>query len=111
MRETWYVLEDGSCGDPREVALDDKGALRHKDGRAVAIGDHGNPRSSGVDLDADGKLLTTAKPAPVEKKVEPVKEPATQKPPAPKAKAPKPRKAKAVKQMSAGGDGLEYKTR
>lgn len=37
-------MEDGSVGDPREVAADAKGVLRHKDGRAVAYAPHG-PRS------------------------------------------------------------------
>ena len=51
-RETWYVLEDGSFADPREVAPDAGGVLRHKSGAAVALGPHG-PRSSGVDVEAD----------------------------------------------------------
>ncbi len=37
MRETWYVLEDGSAADPREVAPDDAGVLRHTSGAAVAM--------------------------------------------------------------------------
>lgn len=49
-RETWYVLVDGSCGDPREIILAD-GTLRHKDGRAVAYAAHG-PRSRSVDAEA-----------------------------------------------------------
>lgn len=53
MRETWYVLEDGSPADPREVAPDAKGVLRHKNGDAVAIGAHGNPLTRGVDVDTD----------------------------------------------------------
>lgn len=53
MRETWYVLEDGSTADPREVAPDAKGVLRHKSGAAVAIGAHGNPLSRGVDADEE----------------------------------------------------------
>ncbi len=48
--ETWYVLEDGSAGDPREIAPDKDGILRHKDGRAVAYAPHG-PRSRSVDTD------------------------------------------------------------
>lgn len=51
MRETWYVLEDDSAADPNEVAPDESGALRHKDGRAVAMGPYG-PRSRGVDVPA-----------------------------------------------------------
>jgi 4'-phosphopantetheinyl transferase EntD len=50
MRETWYVLEDGTPADPNEVAPDDKGVLRHKGGRAVAIGPHG-PRSTGIEVE------------------------------------------------------------
>lgn len=50
MRETWYVLEDGKVADPNEIAPDEGGVLRHKDGVAVAIGPYG-PKSTGVDLD------------------------------------------------------------
>lgn len=53
MSETWYVLEDGSSADPREVAPDAKGVLRNKKGAAVAIGEHGNPRSRSVDPDEE----------------------------------------------------------
>ena len=50
MLETWYVMVDGSCGDPREVALGADGILRHKDGRAVAYRPDGEtPRSRGVE--------------------------------------------------------------
>lgn len=49
-QETWYVLEDDSAGDPRDVKRDDKGVLRHKNGKAVALGKYG-PRSRGVDPD------------------------------------------------------------
>lgn len=66
MRETWYVLEDGSAGDPAEIAPGKDGKLAHKDGRAVAYGPHG-PRSRGVDADAERKKATpkppSAKPA------------------------------------------------
>lgn len=48
MRETWYVLEDGMVADPKEVAPDDRGVLRHSSGVAVAMrGDV--PHSRGVD--------------------------------------------------------------
>lgn len=40
----WFILEDGSVGDPSFVSPDKDGKLRHKDGRAVAYGPHG-PRS------------------------------------------------------------------
>lgn len=57
MQDTWYVLEDGSSADPRQVAPDDKGVLRHSNGMAVAIGAHGNHRSRGVDVDQKGDLI------------------------------------------------------
>jgi len=50
-RETWYVMADGSYGDPREISAGADGVLRHKDGRAVAYAPHG-PRSRGVDAAA-----------------------------------------------------------
>lgn len=65
--ETWYVLEDGSCGDPRDVAPGAEGRLVHKDGRAVAYRPDGEtPLSRSVtaadmafggkgDHDGDGK--------------------------------------------------------
>lgn len=65
MRETWYVLEDGSCGDPREIAPGKDGKLAHKDGRKVAYAPHG-PRSRSVDPEAERK-----KAAPKAKPVEP----------------------------------------
>jgi hypothetical protein len=51
MMEVWYILEDGSMGDPHEIALKD-GRLQHKDGRAVAHAPHG-PRTRSVDADAE----------------------------------------------------------
>lgn len=50
MPETWYVMEDGSFGDPREVRLDKDGQLAHKDGRKVAYAPHG-PRTRSIDPD------------------------------------------------------------
>lgn len=50
MRETWYVLEDGSAANPADVAPDDDGFLRHKDGRSVAMRGQ-TPRSVGVEVD------------------------------------------------------------
>ena len=59
MRETWYVLEDGSVADPREVARDVKGVLRNKAGVAVAM--RGDAHSSrGVDPEEE---RAKAKPA------------------------------------------------
>lgn len=50
MRETWYVLEDGSVADPSAVAPDAAGVLHHKDGRKVAM--RGEvPSTRGVDAD------------------------------------------------------------
>lgn len=49
-QETWYVLEDGTAADPRDITRDKKNALVHKDGRAVAYSEHG-PRSRSVDTD------------------------------------------------------------
>lgn len=60
MIETWYILEDGAFGDPREIAPGEDGVLRHSDGRAVAYGPHG-PRSSSVDTEA---LHRDMKPEP-----------------------------------------------
>lgn len=52
MRETWYVLEDGNVVDPGEVAPDESGVLRHKNGAAVAMrGDV--PSTRGVDADEE----------------------------------------------------------
>ncbi len=58
--ETWYVMEDGSCGDPREIGPDKDGKLVHSDGRKVAYAPHG-PRSRGVEVDADPVKKSPAK--------------------------------------------------
>ncbi len=75
MRETWYVMEDGSAGDPRAITPGKDGRLAHKDGRKVAYAPHG-PRSRSVDVspkpfggkgDHDGDGRTGgSKPKPVE---------------------------------------------
>lgn len=52
MFETWYIMEDGSSGDPREIAPDKSGKLAHSDGRKVAYAPHG-PRSRSVDAEAE----------------------------------------------------------
>ena len=52
IRETWFVMEDGSVADPSDIAPGEDGILRHKDGRAVAYAPHG-PRSRGVDVEAE----------------------------------------------------------
>lgn len=93
MRETWYVLEDGSSANPNEVAPDERGVLRHKDGMAVAIGAHGNHRSRGVDVDEDGRLISSSEKKPAEEKTD--KKPSG-----------------TNRQMKAGKDSAaEYKTR
>ena len=46
-QETWYVLEDGTAADPRDVAPDAGGVLRHSGGVAVAMVRFG-PRSRGM---------------------------------------------------------------
>jgi hypothetical protein len=35
-QETWYILEDGTYADPREVSVNEAGVLQHKGGVAVA---------------------------------------------------------------------------
>jgi hypothetical protein len=67
--ETWYVMEDGSCGDPREISPGADGVLRHKDGRAVAYAPHG-PRSRGVNVEEERAKYTTreVKSEPVAKR-------------------------------------------
>lgn len=57
MMATWYVLEDGSVGDPSLISPDEKGVLRHRDGRAVAYAPHG-PRSRMVDAEAERANVT-----------------------------------------------------
>ena len=52
MRETWYMLEDGTVADPNNIAPDDDGTLRHTSGVAVAM--KGSvPHSIGVDPAAE----------------------------------------------------------
>lgn len=57
MSETWYVLDDGSVADPRDVRVE--GVLRHKDGRAVAYAPHG-PRSRMMTAEEVAAYRTTA---------------------------------------------------
>lgn len=53
MAETWYIMEDGTVGDPALISYNENGMLVHEDGRNVAYGQHG-PRSRGcVDADAE----------------------------------------------------------
>ena len=61
MRETWYVLEDGSLADPRDVAPDDQGVLRASSG--VAVARRGDAYSSrGVDVDDAPTAAKDVKP-------------------------------------------------
>ncbi len=53
-RETWYVMEDGSCANPRDISRDQNGKFVHRDGRKVAYAPHG-PRTRGVDVGEEGK--------------------------------------------------------
>lgn len=55
MRETWYVLEDGSVVNPSEVT-NDNGILSHKSGK-VAMRSPGVPMSRSVLLDKAGKVV------------------------------------------------------
>jgi hypothetical protein len=61
--ETWYVLADGGLADPRDVVRDADGALRHRDGRPVALAPHG-PRTRSVDPAAE--RAPSPAPAPAE---------------------------------------------
>lgn len=62
MRETWYVLEDGSFADPREVTTDESGKLVHKSGVAVAMRSPGVPSSRGVDPEEERAKAKDMKP-------------------------------------------------
>lgn len=65
MRETWYVLADGTAADPALIRTGDDGRLVHEDGRAVAYGPHG-PKSTGVDIlrdDVPPRLNVEARPS------------------------------------------------
>jgi hypothetical protein len=63
--ETWYVMADGSYGDPAEIGTNDAGTLMHRDGRAVACGPHG-PKSRGMSADEiagyRGRVMAPAQP-------------------------------------------------
>lgn len=51
--ETWYVLDDGSLGDPLLISPGPDGRLTHKDGRKVAYAAHGPRSRGGVDAEAE----------------------------------------------------------
>lgn len=61
--ETWYILEDGSSGDPRDIAAGDDGKLVHHDGRRVSYAAHG-PRSRSVDPEAERAKVTPPEKQP-----------------------------------------------
>lgn len=61
--ETWFILEDETPADPRDVAQDKNGKLRHRDGRAVAYAPHG-PRSRSVDAEVERSKSRQPKPKP-----------------------------------------------
>ena len=90
MYATWYVLDDGSVADPNEVAPDDSGVLRHRNGVAVAMGLYG-ARSRGVNLDdpTAGGVTVAAVRAPQKKAAPPQRD----------------------RQMKAGDAGPTYETR
>ncbi len=96
MRETWYVLEDGTPVPPGEVAPNKEGALAHKMGLVAMRDDGETPRSRGVDVDAKpfggkGDHDDNGQAGGAKKTADMKPEP----PPAPKAKKPyKTRKAK-----------------
>lgn len=63
MRETWYVLDDGTPVDPNECATGDDGVLRHASGSAVAM--RGQvPRSRGMDSHEIEAARTSQEPKP-----------------------------------------------
>lgn len=63
MRETWYVLEDGSAGDPALIGTGEDGRLVHEDGRKVAYGPHG-PKSRSIDPDEERGTMTAREAKP-----------------------------------------------
>lgn len=70
--ETWYVMEDGSVGDPAEIVLSDDGRLVHADGRKVAYGPHGPRSRGGVDAAAEREKAAAtrrAAPAPADREL------------------------------------------
>lgn len=71
MRETWYVLEDGTYADPAEVTPDKTGKLKNKAGVAVAMRG-AVPSTRSVDPDEErgkpkGKELKPGAPKPAYK--------------------------------------------
>lgn len=57
MRDTWYVLEDGTAVDPSQCVWDGKGnVLTHAGGQLVAMRAPGVPMSRGVDVAEDATV-------------------------------------------------------
>lgn len=67
MNEVWYVMVDGSVGDPAEISAGPDGVLRHADGRAVAYKPHG-PRARMVDPVAERARAAAPRVEPKEVK-------------------------------------------
>jgi hypothetical protein len=65
MRETWYMLENGTVADPREVKTREDGRMVHASGALVAVR-NGVPHSYGVDPDEE-RAKTRAALAKAEK--------------------------------------------
>lgn len=63
MRETWYVLEDGTAVDPAECASDEKGRLTHRSGAKIAMRFPDCPMSKSVDPKAERAKAAVAKNA------------------------------------------------
>lgn len=101
MPETWYILETDEVADPSDVAPDDKGVLRHKDGRAVAYAAHG-PRSRSVDAGAERAKVDAARRA---KAAEDAKKAADKAPDQARPPQASPR------EMKPGASGQPYTTR
>lgn len=95
MRETWYVLEDGTAVPPSEVAPNEDGKLAHKGGLVAMRADGETHRSRGVDVDEPKSPKAAADKAAADKAAEaartPPKRTTEMRPaPAPKPQAKKP---------------------
>lgn len=70
MNEVWYVMVDGSVGDPAEISAGPDGVLRHTDGRAVAYKPHG-PVARMIDPVVERAKIAAASARPETKEVKP----------------------------------------
>lgn len=60
--ETWFIMEDGSYGDPREISPQKDGVLRDKKGMAVAMrAELADPVPRTVEVDPE-EVRAKAKP-------------------------------------------------